>query len=398
MKQNEFCRRLTNVTPEVPEHFSRRLDLTLEKLASQEQMKKEPRMNYFLGASGLFGRHASVILTVCFLLMTTAIAYAAIQWHMFDSLSFLIGKGMPKNAEKVLQSNLYQETINDVEITVREAAYDGRTLFLQYSYRMLDVDHPFDKEGLQESDIQLLKDHHVGWWIDSIWFNGIPMDIQENSGGVYCGSDVPGEIIVTDYCRMDNSNFPLTGPIQISLPIGDRQNLSEYNRKSHPEKYFANGRLKLPQKGIVTFTYNANDILSQIVTVHPNQEAILPLLTAKVTETVFTPLLTYISMDLQVSADAMERFIQDNGPGYKDQNGTVIFPYGGMDVFDAWIMSLELVDQEGTLLFPDHRGQNGFGNETAEFLYPALNPIPDELFLAPTQDGKADMTQAVRVK
>ena len=75
-----------------------------------------------------------------------------------------------------------------------------------------------------------------------------------------------------------------------------------------------------------------------------------------------------------------------------------MWPYGGMDVFQNWVCSLELVDGQGKLVFPGHAGQNGYGNEWAEFLYPYLENIPAELYLAPVEDGVADMSQAVRVK
>jgi hypothetical protein len=75
-----------------------------------------------------------------------------------------------------------------------------------------------------------------------------------------------------------------------------------------------------------------------------------------------------------------------------------MWPYGGMDVFGEWVESLELVDVKGQQVFPGHYGQNGIGNEWAEFLYPHLDNIPDELFLAPIENGQADMSQGVRVK
>ena len=69
-----------------------------------------------------------------------------------------------------------------------------------------------------------------------------------------------------------------------------------------------------------------------------------------------------------------------------------------MDVFSKWINSLELVDGQGVLVFPGNYGLDGYGNEWAEFLYPYLENIPDELYLAPIENGAADMSQAVRVK
>ncbi|MBQ8161697.1 MAG: hypothetical protein IJ083_13255 [Clostridia bacterium] len=366
------------------------------------------------------GRYSTrtVILAAALAVMVCAVALAATQWHVFDSLSFMLGTTPPPAADSLMQRNLYQDTVNHVEITVREAGYDGRTLLLEYSYRMLDVDTPYGvtagelfgedlPEGLTadmyvealkgdaQSDLQA---HQVGWWIDNFWINGKAVDMPNNSGAVVTGSGVPGEIIHTEYWRLDNEGFSLNGPVQISLPIGERQNLADYSKKNHPEKYDADGSLKLPEKGIVTFTYDAKDILSQVNIIHPEEEKVLPDVTAKVSEAAFSPLMTYITLDLKVNPDALAAFIAENGEGAKNEAGEVMWPYGGMDVFQDWVCSLELVDGQGKLVFPGHAGQNGYGNEWAEFLYPYLETIPSELYLAPIEGGVADMTQAIVVK
>ena len=69
-----------------------------------------------------------------------------------------------------------------------------------------------------------------------------------------------------------------------------------------------------------------------------------------------------------------------------------------MDVFGDWICSLRLVDGEGTELFPGRYGNNGYSDEWAEFLYPCIGDLPEELYLAPFVDGSADLTQAVKVR
>ena len=149
---------------------------------------------------------------------------------------------------------------------------------------------------------------------------------------------------------------------------------------------------------MVTFTYDAKDILAQVTTIHPEEEKVLPDVTAKVKEVAFSPLMTYITLDLKVNPDSLAAFIAKNGEGPKNEEGEVLWPYGGMDVFQDWVTSLELVDGQGKLVFPGHSGQNGYGNEWAEFLYPYLENIPAELYLAPINDGVADISQAVRVK
>ena len=396
MNSREFQKHLTSAIPDVPEHFHNRMEMTLESIVNQEANMKESAKTAIRTAGRFSFR--TVALALALIMAVSAVALAAAQWHVFDRLSFLTGQDTPKNADSLMQANLYQSTVNNVEITVKEAGYDGRMLLLQYSYRMLDVDKTFSPDGLREEDLQLLADHNVGWWIDQIWFNGRTMDMPVNSGEVECGTSVPGEIEITEYWRLDNAGFMLTGPVEISLPIGERQRLSDYSRINHPEKFDVDGTLKLPEKGMVTFTFDAKDTLSKVITLRPNVEKALPDVTAKVTEAAFTPLMTYITLNLKVNPDVMAAYIRENGAGHKDDNGQVIFPYGGMDVFGDWIASLELVDGDGKILFPGHHGQNGYDNEWAEFLYPSIETMPDALYLAPIQNGAADMTQAVQVK
>ena len=417
MNSEQFKSQMASALSDVPEHFHNRVEMTLETIVDQEEAMKESTKKA-IKTAGRFSFRTAVI-AFALILALGAAAVAAVRWRLFDQLSFMTGPGTPKNADSLMQGNLYQETVNDVEITVREAGYDGRTLFLQYSYRMLDVDTPFGvtareaygdrllqgmdpdsivTEGLREDALDLLDAHHVGWWIDSLWINGKAMDMSENSGGMESGSAVPGEIIVTEYWRLDNAGFTMNGPTQISLPIGETQPLSDYGRKNHPEKYDENGLLKLPEKGVVTFTYDAKDILSQVKTLRPNVETKLREGTVRVSEAAFTPLMTYITLDMQVSPEALEAYIQENGEGHQDEAGNLLFPYSGMDVFAEWIMTAELVDGSGNLVFPGHFGQNGYGSEWAEFLYPYLETLPAEMYLAPIVNGQADMTRAVAVK
>ena len=396
MNSNEFKDKMTSVTPEVPEHFHNRVEMTLENIVTQEAQMKESTKKAIRTA----GRYSTRTIAIAAVLavLACAVALAAVtHGQIFDSLGFIMGTTPPPAIDSLMQSNLYQETVNNVEINVLEAGYDGRTLFLQYSYRMLDVDKAFT-DGISVEDEQLLYNHNVGWWIDNLWINGKSMDMANGSGVLKTGSDVPGEIIVTEYWRLDNVGISLDGPVQISLPIGERQNLADYSRKNHPEMYDADGTLKLPEKGMVTFTYDAGDIRSQVKTFKLDGETVLPEVTAKVREAAFSPLMTYITLELKVDPDALAAFIAENGPGEKTENSEVIFPYSAMDVFSKWINSLELVDGRGVLVFPGYYGLDGYGNEWAEFLYPYLENIPDELYLAPVKDDVVDMSQAVRVK
>ena len=59
-----------------------------------------------------------------------------------------------------------------------------------------------------------------------------------------------------------------------------------------------------------------------------------------------------------------------------------------------------MVDGNGTLLFPDRGVVQGNNEQSAEFIYPAMENLPESLFLAPYDEEaeKADMDSAVCVK
>ena len=417
MNEETFKAQLASVAPDEPARFHDRVETALETIALQEAHMKDSTKKA-IRTAGRFSARTAILAAVLVMALTAA-ALAATQWHLFDSIPFLTGQGTPKNADAVMQGKLYRETVNNVEITVDEAGYDGRTLFLRYTYRILDTDQVFGvtaqemyggllpegmapdaivEESIRDGAEEALEARNVGWWVDTLWINGKAVDMPGGSGSVVKGSQNSGEIIHTEYWRLDQENVALNGPVTISLPIGEKQSLSDYSRKNHPERFDEEGGLLLPDKGVVTFTYDAKDVLSQVVTVHPGQAAALPEGEILVKEAAFTPLMTYITLELRADPDALEAYKRENGEGYKDENSQVIFPYGAMDLFSPWAMSAELVDGDGNLLFPGHEGLEALGETRAEYLYPYLESMPEELYLAPIQDGAADMARAVLVK
>lgn len=399
MKQETFRRELCDLTPDVPEVFHQRVETFLqEKVAQEVNMKESTKRALYMG--GRFSSRALIYALIAVLALGT-VAVAATQWGIFDSLSEMLGM-QPPTADSVMQGDLHQETVNGVEITIEEAGYDGRTLFLQYSYRFPGIDEPLgtvSKHGermLTEDDMALFEQYNLGWWVDAFWINGQPMEMAGDSGSNDRGSENPGEIIHTEYWRLDNIDVELSGKVEIALPIGESQP-AEY-RKAIFDK--ASGQYTLPDKGVVTFSFDASDTLPRVVTLNPNVETVTPEVTAKVSEAAFTPLMTYITLDLTANPEALAAFKQENGEGYYDEQGNLLWPYSGMDMYSGWIVGLKLVDGDSKELFPDAVGCNGVGNGRAEFLYPYMDPanLPDELWLAPMDGDTADMEYAIRVK
>ena len=414
MNSNEFKDKLTSVTPEVPEHFHNRVEMTLENIVSQEAQMKESTKKTIRIA----GRYSTRTIVIAALLVVMACAVAlaaATQWHIFDSLSFMLGTTPPPATDSLMQSDLYQETVNTVEITVREAGYDGRTLFVQYICRMLDDDKVYGitakevfgenlpegmtadtiLEGLKQDARNALAAHNVSWNFDQLWINGQSVNMPNSSGGAYSGSTVPGEILFTEYWRLDNEDvFLHEGVNQITLPIGEsiddetRHSLWDSETKMY----------RMPESGVITFNYKVKDINSLVKSFAPNEEKVLPDMTVKVTDATFSPLVTYITLELEVNPESLAAFIKANGEGPTNEKGELMWEYGDMDVFAEWAVSVELVDGQGRLVFPERYGVHTYSSDMAEFQYPYLENIPDELYLAPIHDDVADMSQAIRVK
>lgn len=408
MNIDDRRRQLGEITPEVPENFHKAMCDTLEGIVAREQNAQADRERAD-AVRGLRRKGRILIFVLVAALLLAGVALAAYHWKLFDALSFMTGPS-PMKADEVMQSDLAQVTVNNVTITINEAGYDGKTLFLRYTYHMLDVDTPLGafrdgaaaeyggEEGISEEDMQLLYDHNVGWWIDQLWIDGRCVDMPNNSGGVTSGSTTPGEIVQTEYWRLDNVDVQLSGEVEIALPIGECQSVSDYSLLKHPEKYDENGMLMLPEKGMVTFTLNTEGMLNKVVTENPDVPVTTSGGTAEVSEVSFTPLMTYITLKLEADPDAVAAYQAEYGEGFYDDDGNLLWAYGGADVFTDWIDSLNLVDGDGNLLFPDNYGQNGLGDDWAEFVYPYIENIPEALYLAPVTDGTADLTEAVRVR
>ncbi|MEG0269524.1 MAG: hypothetical protein RR821_04660 [Clostridia bacterium] len=405
MKQQLIHDQFDQWMPEVPESFHQAMCHTLDSIVASEQSQQAAKHSVTT-SQPLKRKRPIWALALLILLLLGTVAFAAYHFNIFDTLSFMTGPA-PKGADQLMQSNLANVTINNVEINVQEAGYDGKTLFLRYSYRMKDVQEPLGiiedgkiVDGIGMESTVLLQEHNVGWWIDQLWLNGQCVDMPGNSGAVTSGSAIPGEIIQTEYWRLDNEDVALSGKVEVSLPIGERQPLEDYRLMTHPEKYNADQTLKLPDKGIVTFTVDTADTLAKVRFEHPNIPVKGENVTAQASEVCYSPLMTYITLKLEGDPSALAAYKAENGAGvYSEDGKTLLYEYGGMDVFGGWIASLTLVDESGAPLFSNQGyGCNGYGNVWAEFTYPCLETIPAQLFLAPMEDGIANMAQAIVVK
>jgi len=341
---------------------------------------------------------------VMVLALSTVAVAAALHWGVLEQL---IG-GDIQNEDAVMQGELHQETVNGVVIRIKEAGYDGKTLWLTTSYTLPDVSEPFGdcgNGGVPGEWDDLLHAHHVGWWMDSMWINGQEVNMPGDSYSTMNGSDVSGELLVYEAWRLDNEGITLHGQTEIALPIGDTQSILDYARADHPECYTDDGTMRVPDQGIVAFTFTSDMV--NVRTEHPCVKAELPLVTAQVSEVFYSPIMTYVTLGLEVNSDAMAAYVKEHGESVTltDPGNGQSFDYtfSGMDVYDAWLSSLVLVDGDGQEVFTDMPsgrgyGLTGWGDAGAEILLPYRESWPDEMYLAPIDGDAADMSLAVKVK
>lgn len=386
MKINEFKDRLASVTPEVPEHFHSRVEMTLENIVSQEAQMKESTKQAIRTVSRFSRR--TLVIALAIVLLLGAIALAATQWHIFEAISVLTGSA-PVRADEFMQRDVYQETRNNTIINIDEVGYDGRILLLQYSYHFLDVDKPFgvtlrDRYGDnipaylleeqggdpdqpvygwgEEEIYKAITEHNVSRNSDSIWINGQGVNAPEMSEEWIQGTKNPGEVICGLVWRVNNNGVVFDSPLEISFPIGGEP---------------------------FSFTYDVPDIQSHVKTYHPERETVLPEGTAKVSEAAFSPLMIYITVETKADPEALAQYMEESDS----------FEYG-ISSFESWLCSLQLVDSEGKPIDIEGSGLETSDQESAQFLYTYRENLPDELWLAPVydEDEPADMSESVLVR
>lgn len=402
MKRQKYAKYIDNQIPETPMIFKKAMQETLDQIKREsacESIKSEKETGRHI-----FSARRSLIAAICIITLLTAAAVAASNWSTFHLIGTMTGDE-PKNADEVMRRDLHQEVVNQVEIAVTEAGYDGKVLFVQYTYHMPDIDHrlgTYDSDTgmiLLDDEIQMIWDnYHVGRWTDHLWIDGKCVDMPVNSSSITTGSENPGEVIQTDYWRLDNENITLNGKTDISLPIGEVQDISEYTRIDHPEKYDENGKLKLPEKGIVTFTLDTSDMLLKVREENPNAELKMDIADVQVTDVYYSPLSTYITLNYHVSEEALQNFKEEHGEGFYDDEGKLLRAFDGSDVIADWISNLTLVDQDGNEVFPEHYGCQGYGDGWSEYVFPYTDEKFDELYLKPRGSAKEDVQNRIRVQ
>jgi len=393
MSKRNLKHMLRTSVPNPPAIFQNTMRDTLAGIAQAESPKENQSMKNIMSKR----RILVYVIIAALLIASVAVAAALLNNNVFINTMGTT----PENAESITHYNLADEIIGDAEVKVTEAAYDGLSLFISYSIRDLnatepmgDYDEQCDMRLLTDEDYQAIYALGVGWWVDHIWIDGKSVDMPGMSGGNDVGTDTPGEILYSMQYRLDQEDVYLDGDVQISLPIGECQSLDSLVIDRE------NDQVALPDKGMVTFTLDCST-RDRITELTPNAETVGERWSAKVSDVVFTPIQTYVTLDWSVDAGVMQAYIDENGEGYADEDGNIYWPFDGVDAVGIEVQSLQPVDQNGTPVFESwdgFYGNQGIGASQAWFTFPYAETLPDPLYLAPTIDGEIDMSYAILVR
>lgn len=337
-------------------------------------------------------------LLIALLLAAIAVAATLLSHSVFE----MTMGATPENGARITQYNLAKQSFGECDVEIREAAYDGMSLYVVYSIRDRSADGLLgeaDENGVRYlggTSMPAMERDDIGWWCDHLWIDGKSVDMPNMSGGETIGGDANGEILYYMMYRLDQVDLYLDGKsVEIAMPIGKRQALDSL--VYHEET----GLLDMPKAGLIAFRLDCS-LREGVTTERPNIVLDAPDFTAKVSEAVYTPIQLYLTLDTQVKPAAMDAFIAENGEGFYDEQGKLLWPYTGLDVIESWSMNLALVDAAGKPVFERMEGFygcQGAGAERAWYTFPYREDYPREMYLAPTLPvGGADMTRAVRVR
>lgn len=404
MNLNQFCAELNRSVPPMPESFDRAMRQTLDAIVAQEaeeiypaRKRAEHRPAHAQHRANRAARRWVVYLLAAILLLG-AVAFAASQLrrNVFE----VTLNANPQNAAQLIQYDLAKESFNECDIEIRQAAYDGMTLYLVYSVRdraatelLGELDPDTGVRYVYDETMPAMERDNIGWWIDSLWINGQSVNMPAGSAQWVEGGEEPGELLFYQTWCLDQEDIFLSGKREeISLPIGERQPRESLviDREAHT--------IEKPKAGLVTFYLDCSSRDGVTVT-HPNEWKDLGDFAAAARDVTFSPIQLYITLDLKINPDSLAAYIEENGEGVRDEAGNLIMPYDGTELASDWIYSLQLVDASGTPVDfgaadNGYFGCQAFSATEALFTFPALDSYPAEMYLAP--DGNVE--QGVKVR
>lgn len=408
MTEKEFLQQLDAATPDVPDCFHQAMTQTLAQIVAEESapdhQTEAPRRH------GIRKRTLAAILVAALLLAAAAVAAA----FRTDVLSAFWGEeNVDADMRSLIQHDLAETTVGNCTVRVEEAAWDGASFYVLYSITdntcdhllgVEDPDHPDWPKAISDEGYQILRDNNVGWWRDGIWIDGMDTDIPGGTTWNEYGGDQPGEMLFYQLWPLgwplgDAEGLVLSGKVTFSMPIGEKQPHDTLVIDRDQET----PTIQLPEKGVVSFTLDT-DVLTGVTRTQPNAVSTFPDgMTVCVSEAIFSPVRTYVTLDYQVPQAMLDAYIAENGEGYYNEAGELIWPYGPAEVVGDWPYSLRAVDENGRQLFDypayDPNGIQGLGDRQFWYLLPPMTDTTGTVYLAPVdENGQADMARKILLR
>lgn len=255
------------------------------------------------------------------LVLLTAVAFALTGgFGLFD----LMGRhkveefaAVQPEAYELLKKDLAVAGFGDIQVSVKEAVYDGRYLRVVHSTRDLRETKLFDGEKIWNGDFRFEAAEKEGvWWNSMDWAvvngqNVMPLGEAGSSAG-----PEPGETLA--WIQYDLSGLGALKKLEVNLPIRGNKSIE---RKE------------------LSFTLDAQS-MPGVYSLAPAPEARLKDYTAKVTEVLVSPIRVYLTLEMTADAGVEAKRVRE--------------------ILGSWSVAAFLTDREGELNLRDSGGSSRF--------------------------------------
>lgn len=393
MNEREWSDRLEQAVPEVPQVFHNAMLGAFAQMAEEEQKSKMVK----LPGRSLKRRTAAAILIAALLAATVAVA-AALTPRV---LTIFWGEqvSMREDFPEMVQYDVAEEMVGDCRVRIDEVVYDGVSLYVDYSIRNMTVEEMIGDPGegrmLNMEEMEMLSQWEAGFWRSSLWINGQEIDMPNMSSGFMYGGDEPGEVLFSELYRLDQEGLVLSGLTRVAMPIGEKQPFEKMMEMPRAE----DGTMVEPDVGCLVFYVNSD--VQGVTRVENGPHSIWEDGTEVWLESaVFTPIKLYMAIGYQIPQEAIEAKLEDNRSILEWGDETMWYSVSAIDA-SPWVYDMMLVDGQGNAVDVRMDFADGFwshGPVSSDYVFPYMEAYPSPLYLAPVENGVADMSRKVLVR